>query len=348
MFNLEDEDPTPGYWPSVSDLFITLFIITIAILAAVFFALLPKNNVASEKAVIVAVGQDLGKIRTPTNELRKVLGLPRIRPTQNPDEVMIALEETCSKACDRIRELESKINTLSQEPSRKKLADLQAENRDLKTKLEKLRDDTKKLRNILRGVGVETLIAENKNLRRLLHDQPPNIQFSEQKKDYNFGSGSSSMGAKFIEGLRKNEFKQLADEIVARQDKGRVKVDTLEIVGHTDGKPFSRGGNLDQGLPEVLAGKRKISSLTPGSNNDLGLLRALAVRRQWEAFIDEHQQADVLRSVEVRCYSAGQTILPASKAHPKATDYMQDDKRARRIEMRLTRLKSDTILPANQ
>lgn len=39
-----------------------------------------------------------------------------------------------------------------------------------------------------------------------------------------------------------------------------------------------------------------------------------------------------------RCYSAGQTILPVPKDNPAAEDFKQEDARARRIEMRLTRL----------
>lgn len=100
------------------------------------------------------------------------------------------------------------------------------------------------------------------------------------------------MGAPFIEGLRKNEFDRLAREIVEREAEGRVKVDTLEIIGHTDGVPLARNGNLDVNLPDVLAGNgSKISSLTAGSNNDLGLLRALAVKEQWMRFVNTHDES---------------------------------------------------------
>ena len=327
MFDLEDDNPSPGYWPSVSDLFITLFIIAIVILAAVFFALLPKNNVTSEDPIILAVGLDLGKIRKPVNELREVLDLSHIRSTQNNNEVVKAVEETCEEAVKRIPALQSNIERR-----------LQKENRILKARNQKLSDEMIRLRSF-EGVNIESIIAKNVNLSRQLHDQPPNIQFSEQKKDYHFGSSSSSMGPKFVAGLRKTEFKRLADEIVARQEEDRVKVDTLEIIGHTDGQPFSGGrGNLDQGLPHVLTGDRKISTLTPGSNNDLGLLRALAVREQWRAFIADHDHPEILNTINIHCYSAGQTILPFPKSQPEPGDFSQDDGQARRIEMRLTRL----------
>lgn len=147
------------------------------------------------------------------------------------------------------------------------------------------------------------------------------------------------MGAPFIEGLRKNEFDRLAREIVEREAEGRVKVDTLEIIGHTDGVPLARNGNLDVNLPDVLAGNgSKISSLTAGSNNDLGLLRALAVKEQWMRFVNTHDEKLILQRVSVRCYSAGQTILPDTKITPSADAYRKSNDNARRIEMRLTRL----------
>ncbi len=353
MLDLEDDNLSPGYWPSVSDLFITLFIIAIVILAAVFFALLPKNNVASEKAIIVAVGQDLGNIRRPVNELRAILGLEPIRTTQTPDEVVVAVDETCSMAAERIRTLDSEIKKLTElDSSRKEFLKLQEENRKLKSQLLKLEEELERLQKVLRtaeGVDIEAIIAENLDLRRQLNDKPPIIQISEQKEEYRFAKGSSFMKQDFVEGLRDNEFDRLAREIIDREKEGRVKVDTLEIIGHTDGTPLSGGGNLDRQLPSVLSEeKSSISALKPGSNNDLGLLRALAVRHQWIAFVKEeyedkgrHVEMAVLQRVQIRCYSAGQTILPVAKENPEAKDFRQDDARARRIEMRLTRLKTD-------
>jgi hypothetical protein len=353
MQDPEDENPSPGYWPSVSDLFITLFIIAIAILAAAVFALLPKNNVDSQKAIIVAVGHDLVRIRQPVNELREILGMDPIRPAQTPDEVVAALEVTCRKAGERIRTLESNIRNLSKlDAAREQLAKLQEENRALKASQEKLAEELEHLRKILRtieGVDIEAIIAENLDLRRQLNDKPPIIQITEQKEEYRFSKGSSLMKQDFIEGLRLNEFDRLAREIIERDKEGRVKVDTLEITGHTDGTSLSGDGNLDRQLPGVLGGeKSSLSTLKPGSNNDLGLLRALAVREQWNAFVKEKYknqgrlvEAALLQKIQIRCYSAGQTVLPVPKENPKAEDFRQDDAQARRIEMRLTRLKTD-------
>ena len=124
----------------------TLFIISIAILAAVFFALLPKNNVAADREVIVAVGQDLRKIREPMNRLRTLLELPLIRETQTPNEVVTALQETCDTATERITSLEQRIEKLRElDAAREELAKLQEENRSLKEQVARLKLQLKEL-----------------------------------------------------------------------------------------------------------------------------------------------------------------------------------------------------------
>ncbi|HEY1121040.1 MAG TPA: hypothetical protein VGE67_05550, partial [Haloferula sp.] len=312
MSDHDDHDSSPGYWPSVSDLFITLFIIAIAVLAVVFYALLPKNNVTTEKAVVVAVGVDMKHVKEPVNRLRAALDLPPLRDTQTPNEVMAALGQSADAAISKIKELraqiadqEKRIVVLkSSDSTRTELVRLQGENRDLKKELEELRE---KLKTIA-GQDVMKRIDE---LERQLNDKPPIIRIDEQREDYRFESGSSVIGQTFAEGMRANEFPRLAKEIIDRQQEGRVKVDTLEIIGHTDGAALSGPGNLDQKLPDLLGDTAStFESLHAGSNNDLGLLRALAVRQQWIDFTKGHPREVLLRSVAIRCYSAGQTILP--------------------------------------
>jgi FtsZ-binding cell division protein ZapB len=347
MSDSDDEIPTQSYWPSVTDLFLTLFIISIAIVAVVFCALLPTNNVGKDRALVHAVGNDLRHIREPMNRLRETLGLEPVNTKVQPPEVISALSETCDTAVKQIDDIRSQIEELQDRLSRlmgskdvqAEMERLLKENEELKRQLQELQQQLTKL---VRTFGadpeaIKKIMRENEDLRRQLHDKPPNIQIVD-KEGYRFESGSSAMGSDFISALRRNEFARLAGEIIDREAEGRVKVDTLEIIGHTDGAPLSSVGNLDKRLPDVLAGRFKISTLTPGSNNDLGLLRALAVREQWERFIDEHEQRDILRKIHIRCYSAGQTILPYTKDVAVADDFRQPDPRARRIEMRLTRL----------
>jgi len=340
MSEYDEHDPSPGYWPSVSDLFITLFIIAIAVLAVVFFALLPKNNVAAEKAVVVAVGVDMKNVKEPVNRLRAVLDLPPIRDTQTPNEVIAALGESADAAISKINELRAKIADHEKQieilkgsdSTRAELVRLQGENVGLKRELEELREK-------LRSIAGDDVMKRIEELERQLNDKPPIIRIDEQREDYRFESGSSVIGATFAEGMKANEFPRLAKEIIDRQEAGRVKVDTLEIIGHTDGAALSGPGNLDQKLPDLLGDKRgAFETLHAGSNNDLGLLRALAVRQQWIDFTKDHPHETVLRSVSIRCYSAGQTILPDTAERPSSEAFRRTDPRARRIEMRLTRL----------
>ncbi len=308
MFESDDEIQNQSYWPSVTDLFLTLFIIAIAIVAVVFCALLPTNNVGKDQALIHAVGNDLSHVREPMNRLREALKLVPISANRSPSQVIAAHSETCHSAVLKIKDLEGRLMGSLAE-------------------LEQLRREN------------ETLKRQLKELQGQLNDKPPNIQIIE-KEGYRFESGSSAMGEKFIYTLTTNEFNFLATEIISRQEEGRVKVDTLEIIGHTDGVPLTHDGNLDAKLPEILAGSRSgISSLVAGSNNDLGLLRALAVREQWERYVqDDKEHRDILRKINIRCYSAGQTILPFANTTPKADDFRKPNENARRIEMRLTRL----------
>jgi regulator of replication initiation timing len=356
MSDTDYDIPTLSYWPSVTDLFLTLFIIAIAIVAVVFCALLPTNNVGKDRALVHAVGNDLGRVREPMNQLRAALELDPIGENVHPSDVIAALTETCDTGKSQIEFLKSRIKDLQEQLTRlmgtkeqqAEMDRLLKENGELKRQLETLQQQ---LTNLLRTVGgdpeaIMKIIRENGDLKRekedltkQLHDKPPNIRFSEEKKEYRFESGKSVMGPEFIQGLNENEFSRLASEIVEREEEGRVKVDTLEIIGHTDGAPVGRGGNLDQRLPEILAGTRTdVSSLSPGSNNDLGLLRALAVRFQWELFIESHEHRDILKKIKIRCYSAGQTILPHPDVKQEAAEFRKSDPSARRIEMRLTRL----------
>ena len=354
MSESDDEIPTQNYWPSVTDLFLTLFIIAIAIVAVVFCALLPTNNVGKDRALVHAVGNDLRHVREPMNRLRETLGLKQVNSAVQPSEVISALSETCDTAGKliddqrvQIKELQDRMSRLmGSKDMQAEMERLLKENEELKRQLKELQEQLTKLVQTLGSdpEAIGKIIQENKDLKRKnkdlhrqLHDKPPNIPIVD-KEGYRFESGSSAMGSDFISALRRNEFPFLANEIVDREAKGRVKVDTLEIIGHTDGAPLSSEGNLDKKLPDVLASRFKISTLTPGSNNDLGLLRALAMREQWEGFIDGHERSDILRKIHVRCYSAGQTILPYNKDNATADDFRQPDPRARRIEMRLTRL----------
>ena len=345
MFDNDDETPAGNYWPSVTDLFITLFIITIVILAVVFF--LSNNR---------GLGPLFGEIRKPTNELREVLGLPRVRETQSPYQVVAAVRETSEKAIARIAELQEKVKQNEEEIGRLKKAitdpdaitKLEEEIALLKIERESLNKRIAELEQRIKDIGVpgadkeelEKLRRENEELKK----ESPTFVIDERRREFRFDSGSPVIKTDFSKALRESDvdrsapFPDFASKIVENPD----RFNTLEIIGHTDGVPLSTTGNLDQRLPDLLAGELGGSQvLNAGSNNDLGLLRALSLKQEWLEFVESYipvKNREILRGVQIRCYSAGQTILPIRINDPKPTDFKKNDPRARRIEMRLTRL----------
>ena len=80
---------------------------------------------------------------------------------------------------------------------------------------------------------------------------------------------------------------------------------------------------------DVLDAHKEINSLTAGSNADLGLMRALAVKEEWVKWLTKKH---VSREIHLRCYSAAQGIPPAM-VNGTVLDEM-----ARRIEIRFTQL----------
>ena len=167
-------------------------------------------------------------------------------------------------------------------------------------------------------------------------------------KEYVFKSGSAEMSTAFSSGLKKNgeeknrgEFEELKGQIIHRNAGGKQAVDTLEIVGHTDGQPVNSSGNLDQRLPHFLTNRdRQLKGMVAGSNNDLGLMRALAIQVAWEEFVASQPESEQhqLRQIRVRSYSAGQTIPPTGIALADPKLLQEENEAARRIEVRLTKL----------
>lgn len=361
MPDSDEDSSTKSYWPSVADLFLTLFIIAIAIVAVVFAALLPTSNLGDEKAIVQAVGSDMRHVREPLNELRGALKRAEITTGQAAQVVLNELRNSCHEASILISDLEKRLVPLLAygDGGKQAAENLLRDNQALKGELQKLQSQLAKLTAYSGNSpqGFAAIVEQNAELKKRLEgllrtdNKPPIIQIRENhdnKGDYRFESGSSSMNLKFIAGLAKNEFRQLAEMILERQSDGPNRVNTLEIIGHTDQVPLKneRGrGNLDAKLPDYLQSRVELASLNPGSNNDLGLLRALAVKQQWQHFIESHPHSEMLQRIRIRCYSAGQTIPP--------DDSLEDDnalsqpsserqKLARRIEMRLTLIEPES------
>jgi hypothetical protein len=242
---IRDDEASYGasYWPSVSDLFMTLFIIAIALVGSVLFVLLPSS------------GDDGWE---------------------------------------------------------QKYRDSQAEVASLRKELEAARLKTTSLEQDLAQCKEQLADCRNGNCPV---DETPNIIISNADRFFALGSAALTPDFEGYLGSGSGAFQQIAAEIIRRNRDSRLKVNTLEIIGHTDGIPLANRGNLDTVLPSVLDGTNiDLLRLKPGSNNDLGLLRALAIKQAWGRFIAQPEQPEraQLKGIEVRTYSAGQT-LPVEK-----------------------------------
>lgn len=154
-----------------------------------------------------------------------------------------------------------------------------------------------------------------------IYDQPPIISLPESQ-GYSFESGRAALTPEFQ--------KALHDKIVPRI-KGllaRYKCDIVEVVGHTDSQKVAANSNLDRNLLSAAQEQALTDPLSPGSNADLGLMRA------W-ALIDFLRQLPELHGVAFYGYSAAQAIRPDGTL-ASASDTVVDPNR-RRIEIRVRR-----------
>lgn len=171
----------------------------------------------------------------------------------------------------------------------------------------------------------EQLIAESGRKSQF----PPNIVITAAG-GFDFPSGSAELPSS-LENYIGTDLATKIEENIEEFD-----VDTVVVIGHTDGQAVSgRVSNLDGLVESVAAGGTSIKDLTAGSNVDLGLMRALAVVRKLQ---DIQKQGGRLKGLDplkgFRAYSAGQLILRSGEfAQPNPNP----DKERRRIEIRFTK-----------
>ena len=166
---------------------------------------------------------------------------------------------------------------------------------------------------------------------RRLKSAPP-VVVIQDSGGFQFDSGSASLPAN----LKNYITLDLVDRIERISQQRNLYV--VEIIGHTDGQVNFGGGNLDRQLEEVAQGKRSVESLKPGSNADLGLMRALEVVKQLQTV---QEQTGRLKGVQFRPYSAAQLQLPSGEF---ASANRNPDANRRRIEIRFSPLgKAETV-----
>lgn len=158
---------------------------------------------------------------------------------------------------------------------------------------------------------------------------------------YNFASGSAVLPKNLQEAISKNGkdgyiLKAIEKNLQEFESAAR-KVDVIEVIGHTDGQELGSAGcnaqtnNLDTKLEEVASGDRNVAILCPGSNTDLGLIRALAVVKELQK-VQRQKKDGGFRKLSFRAYSAAQLLLPNNQGF--ATVNRNPNSQRRRIEIR--------------
>ncbi|MEM6612070.1 MAG: flagellar motor protein [Cyanobacteria bacterium P01_C01_bin.72] len=230
-------------------------------------------------------------------------------------------EQSLSDTERQVRLLQREIATLEQE-----LGESTADVRQLNQASAELRQLLLRSNEQSRN-RIDVLQSEIRRLK-----SAPPVVVIQDSGGFQFASGSASLPTE----LKSYITMDLVDRIerISRQRNLYV----VEIIGHTDGQVNFGSGNLDQQLEEVAQGKSSVERLKPGSNADLGLMRALEVVKQLQTV---QQQTGRLRGVQFRPYSAAQLQLPSGEF---ATANRNPDANRRRIEIRFSPLgKAETV-----
>lgn len=195
--------------------------------------------------------------------------------------------------------------------------------------IDRLRRTSSNLQSLLQSSDERIEIVELENRR--LKSAPP-VVVIQDSGEYQFASGSASLPSE-LKNYITTDLVNLIEQISQQNN-----LYVVEIIGHTDGQVnFNSVSNLDQQLEAVAKGQKPISSLIPGSNADLGLMRSLEVVKQLQAA----QKQGRLPGVRFRAYSAAQLQLPSGEF---ASANRQPSASRRRIEIRFSPLgKAETI-----
>lgn len=165
---------------------------------------------------------------------------------------------------------------------------------------------------------------------RAMNAKPPVIKLADTDA-YRFDTGSFLLSTTFKETLRENAVPLISRTIHC------YGIDTVEIIGHTDGRPGGMVGNLDYSLGSFSSGS-DIQEMVPGSNIDLGLLRAISVKAELEFSLSRR----ITQDVGFRVLSAGSTIGPDGSFLPAKN---RDEGSRRRIEIRFLRMSQSPFIP---
>ncbi len=171
-------------------------------------------------------------------------------------------------------------------------------------------------------------------------------------EEYQFPSGRAEIPNNLKNNISQNGqdgpiLKAIKQEI----EKAERQIDIIEVIGHTDGEEVGslachgqlsgQRSNLDQELEAVATQTRDIAVLCPGSNADLGLMRALAVVKELQK-VQQQEKEGRFKQLQFRAYSAGQLLLPKNRGFAQPETQRKADEQRRRIEIRFTQLAQET------
>ncbi len=153
--------------------------------------------------------------------------------------------------------------------------------------------------------------------------RPPIVVLSEANRRYEFEVGSAVISDNYKQALLEQIVPQL------ERHSRECGCDAIEVIGHTDGLPVGGRSNLDRELVAAF-NRAELPQLVPGSNLDLGMLRALSIVRVLRA---AQREGALPRIRYFLPYSAGQMLRPDRTLEIDSGSIR--DKSRRRIELRL-------------
>jgi outer membrane protein OmpA-like peptidoglycan-associated protein len=239
---------------------------------------------------------------------------------QKAEDLLMKLETELNKEKSELQKAEDLLVKITKERDDllKEKSKPNAIIADLNERIKKLNAEIDKLK-----AEIDKLKGENDKLKGE-NDKPPILVVDAMQ--VSFEKGKAELERIHRETLQKDVFSELLNIVEKYKS-----VDTIEIIGHTDRSSVGGKSNLDHELLKALKGDEN-SLLTAGSNADLGLMRAIAVKQEWDKWLKK-EGIILPRPIKVRCYSAAQGIAPASKNGKFFAS------QARRIEIRFTQLK---------
>ena len=162
-------------------------------------------------------------------------------------------------------------------------------------------------------------------VQRIRQLGPPIMILSDQDQRYHFPRGKATISTEFRQALET----ELIPWIEQQNQQAGGAFNAIEVIGHTDDVSLNAGAsNIDASIIDKFS-THHLEELHPGSNMDLGAIRALAVI----AILREHQQNNgSLPGIPFFFpYSAGQLLVN----HQIAQQKTGDDAKRRRVEIRL-------------